>query len=124
MPPALGEIEELAGGDDRLAKERGGGVCAAVLADVWGSAWRDSVRGRDEEGLAAVEDPGEVVDVVVVAPDLVEFTGDLDAAVVLVLDEHVGGVAADHHDVADGGLNIAAVEGTELADELPGLENI
>ena len=80
--------------------------------------------GRDDEGLAAVEDPGEVVDVVVVAPDLVEFTGDLDAAVVLVLDEHVGAVATDHHDVADGGWRVAAVEGTELADELPRLKNI
>jgi hypothetical protein len=91
MPPAFGEIEELVLRDDRPAKEGGRGVCAAVLVGVGVAARLDGVVRGENEGLGAVEDPGEdihnftdgcrrsgtrpsgtceVVDVVVVAPDL------------------------------------------------------
>ena len=124
MPPSLWEIEELAGRDDRPAKEAGGGVCGAVLVDVRGPAEGDSVWGCENKSLGAVEDPCEVVDVVVVARDLVGLTRDGDTAVVPELREHAGGVAADHHDLADGGVGGGTVEGAEVLDVVPGLVDL
>ena len=128
MPPSLWEIEELAGRDDRPAKEAGGGVCCAVLVDVRGPAEGHGVWGREDESLGAVEDPCEVVDVVVVARDLVGLTRDGDPPVVPELREHAGGVAADHHDLADGGVGGGVGGGTvkcaEVLDVVPGLVDL
>ena len=109
VPPALGEEEDLALFDHRLAKESGGGICVTVLVRVGGAAEGHVRRGCEKEGLGAPDDPREIVDVIVMAPHLVPVPVDGDAPMVKDGSEHVGGVAADHHDLRDESLSVLGV---------------
>ena len=120
MPPALGDEEELAPFDHSLPKERGGGIYVTVLVRVGGAAEGHGKRGCEEEGLAAPDDPREIVDVIVMAPRFVPEPVDIYAPIVKNRSDHLGGVAADHHDFGDMSLSIlGVVHGCAEVDLLP-----
>ena len=120
MPPSLGDEEELSPFDYSLPEESGGGICVTVLVRVGAAAEGHVSRRCEKEGLAAPDDPREIVDVIVMAPDLLPAPVDRDAPMVKNRSEHLGGVAADHHDVRDSRLSIlAVVHGCAEVDLLP-----